>query len=112
MTKVHQEWKDGHQNGLVVDKFHGKTIIPDPVHWLVNRGDLILPGGDIVRKFDVDIKFTSSMQRVNSEVQIVFVATRADASLTQDSDGPPARLSEVSDGKFYGCDIFLEQTID
>ena len=99
VTKVHQDWRDGNQNGLVVDRFHGKKIIPDPIHWLVNRGDLILPGQSLTRKFEVDIKFTSSMQRLNSEVQIIFVASKATASLTQDSDGPPVRLSDVSEGE-------------
>lgn len=96
VTKVHQDWEDGNQNGLVVNRFSGKTVIPDPVHWLVQRGDLILPGTDIVRKFDIDINFTSSMQRNNSEVQVVFVATQGSPSFVQDSDGPPARLSGVA----------------
>ncbi|KAH7126600.1 hypothetical protein B0J11DRAFT_613987 [Dendryphion nanum] len=95
ITKVHEDWKDGTSADLVENHFDHRTMVPDPMTWLVRRGDLILPNEPITRQMEVDIRFTNAMKKHNTTVQMIFVAARLDAALTENPEGPPARLMDV-----------------
>ncbi|KAF2473741.1 uncharacterized protein BDR25DRAFT_341026 [Lindgomyces ingoldianus] len=89
VNQVYEDFKHGDRADVVIDKYHGKRMARDPMSWLVNQGDLILPGKSITRNFAVLCKFTPRDYEAQGVVRITFVAARAD-------QGAPTRLSDIS----------------
>lgn len=92
VSHKYQAWRNLNDN-TIQDSFHGGTMVPDQLVWLIRQGDAILPDRPTISSFTLRCKFTPTQYENGNSVRVTFVATNL---LT-----PPTILAKLSQSKIH-----------
>jgi hypothetical protein len=73
LDELHRGWHDQSQIGR--SGVTGQSVLKGRIKWLVNRGDIIIPGQPIVSSIDFEAQVSTSQYLQGASVRVVFVAT-------------------------------------